>query len=69
MKDILTKVKKFGASSSFLKKLEHLILVVHKDIWRLMLGKNPPARMEPMVIQFNEENFPRNIQPRKYGPE
>jgi hypothetical protein len=34
-----------------------------------MLGKDPPARMEPMVIQFAEEKFPRNIQPRKYGPE
>ena len=34
-----------------------------------MLGRDPPARMEPMVIQFNEKKFPTNIQPRKYGPE
>ena len=34
-----------------------------------MLRKDPPARMEPMVIQFKEANFPTNIQPRKYGPE
>jgi hypothetical protein len=69
MRDILTRAKKSGASVSFLKKLEHLVFVVHKDTWRLMLGKDPPARMEPMVIQFTEEKFPRNIQPRKYSPE
>ena len=34
-----------------------------------MLGLDPPARMEPMVIKFDEEKFPKNIQPRKYGPE
>jgi len=69
MRDILTRAEKSGASSSFLKKLEHLVFVKHKDIWRLMLGRDPPARMEPMVIQFAEDKFPRNIQPRKYGPE
>ena len=34
-----------------------------------MLGLDPPARMKPMVIKFDEAKFPNNIQPRKYGPE
>jgi hypothetical protein len=29
-----------------------------------MLGSDPPARREPMVIKFDEEKFPKNIQPQ-----
>ena len=34
-----------------------------------MLGLDPPARLKPMVIKFDESKFPDNIQPHKYGAE
>ena len=69
IQDILTRAKTAGASHTFLQDLKGLILNRFENQWRLMLGLDSPARMEPMVIKFNEGKFPNNIQPRKYGPE
>lgn len=69
VEDILVRAKTAGAPPSFLTKLRELIMVKHYDVWRLILGKDPPARLIPMKIDLNEKLFPKNIQPRSYGPE
>ena len=69
IEDIVTRAIKDGASTTYVEKLRKLILIRFANQWRLMLGLDPPAGMEPMVITFDEEKFPKNIQPRKYGPE
>ena len=61
IQDILTRAKTAGASHTFLQDLKGLILNRFENQWRLMLGLDPPARMEPMVIKFDEEKFPNNI--------
>ena len=68
IQDILTRAEGAGASQSFLQDLKSLILDRFEDQWRLMLGLDPPARMEPMVIKFDEEKFPKIFSPASTAP-
>ena len=67
IEDIITRAIKDGTLTTYVKKLRKLILTRFANQWRLMLGLDPPARMEPMVIKFDGEKFQKNTQPRKYA--
>ena len=68
--NILKRALTSGAPKDFMVFLTDLIRNRFKHIFQLQLGKAPPCFMQPLVIIFDEKNFPvKGVVPRRYGPE
>ena len=56
--DMLRRAESNGASTETMRRLT-VIVSQYKDVFRLELGNDPPARVEPMVIEMIEDDaFP-----------
>ena len=66
--DAIERARKAGASGMFLKRLTFLLTKKYKHLWRLQLGADSTARVEPLKLTFDEERFPKNVHPRRYSP-
>lgn len=44
-------------------------IMLKHDIWRLVLGRDPPADVQPMVIRLKHGSKPYRCKGRKYSPE
>ena len=68
MYDALKRARDAGASDGFVKKLSELILDKYPHIFRINLGADSAARVEPMKINFDGDKFPARVSPRRYSP-
>ncbi|GAB9477013.1 hypothetical protein Gpo141_00014072, partial [Globisporangium polare] len=52
------------------KSREKLLVVCHLyDIWRLALGDDPPAKVEPLKVRLKPNAIPYKCRARSYSPE
>ncbi|KAG6622837.1 uncharacterized protein IUM83_09062 [Phytophthora cinnamomi] len=51
------------------ERSEELYVIASKrDIWRLQISDDPPARLTPFTIRLKDEAEPYRCKPRKYAP-
>jgi len=64
VEDIIVRAVKNGCPPWYAKDLRKCILVDNMDVWRNVLGKDPAARIQPMVI--NIKNDPKTGLPMRF---
>ena len=66
LSDIVTEASRNGISDAGRKRLAEM-LEEYRDVFRIKLGKDPPAKVEPLVITLVEGAHPYRSRQRTYG--
>jgi hypothetical protein len=66
IEDMLVKVLKNGFPEDLLGELRRIVFLY--DVWRVALGRDPPARVPPLKIRLREGARPYRCKPRNYPP-
>ena len=65
-RELLKEAQTEGMSDDGLKELSN-ILSEYRDIFRIRLGRDPPARVEPMQLNLKPDSKPINAKARRYS--
>lgn len=65
---MIAEAKSAGATKQELAKLQEII-ASHRDVWRVKLRGDPPARVTPLKVEVQTGAAPVRARPRRYTPE